>query len=334
VTPDAPPPSPGRLAVVGVSAAAESAYAAVLTRPGATTADLADFTGTPARRLRLLLHTLEAAGLIRQTTDRPHRYHPLPPGPAIDALILAHRRQLHGVLLAVPYLQQLIPAPARDATDSLEVLAAPSAVTAYLKALHESAEQEILLVARPDDPLASLCAARERGVTIHALIDHVALSAPGGADRLERMLHAGIDTRVLAATPTTLLLVDHRTALIPLDTRRPNSGALLVRAPALLATFMLFFEAMWQPATPVYSLTELPTLDGQRTTVPVPADQVIALLAAGLSDQAIAEQLNVSLRTLDRRIHTLLLTLTAQTRFQAGWRAAQPRYLSNNGPTI
>ena len=319
-------PITGRLAAVGLTTAAEHAYAAVLTRPGATTTDLVALTSIPVRQLRPLLRDLQTDGLIRQSTDRPHRFHPLPPGPAIDALILARRRQLQRVLLAVPYLQQLAPAPASPDGRALEVLAAPTAVSAYLTALHQAAEQEILLLDRPElpaDPLPSLCAARDRGITVRTLIDHEALSAPGGADRLDTMLRSGIEARVLAAAPTTLLLVDHRTALIPLDTRYLNSGALLVRAPALLDTLTMFFTALWSQATPMYPLAELPNLDGQRTTVPVPADQVISLLAAGLSDQIIAEQLNVSLRTLDRRIHTLLHALAAHTRFQAGWQAAQ-----------
>ncbi|MEU7871819.1 helix-turn-helix domain-containing protein [Dactylosporangium sp. NPDC049140] len=43
---------------------------------------------------------------------------------------------------------------------------------------------------------------------------------------------------------------------------------------------------------------------------------MLALLLAGLSDQAIAGQLDTSLRTVQRRIHAL-------TRIQLGWHAAR-----------
>jgi DNA-binding NarL/FixJ family response regulator len=53
------------------------------------------------------------------------------------------------------------------------------------------------------------------------------------------------------------------------------------------------------------------------------AMQLLALLAGGLNDKAIASELDVSTRTLDRRILKLMRGLGARTRFQAGWIAAQ-----------
>ena len=54
-----------------------------------------------------------------------------------------------------------------------------------------------------------------------------------------------------------------------------------------------------------------------------PDEQLLALLAAGLKDEAIARQLGVSLRTVHRRTSQLLDGVGARTRFQAGLRAAQ-----------
>jgi DNA-binding NarL/FixJ family response regulator len=46
--------------------------------------------------------------------------------------------------------------------------------------------------------------------------------------------------------------------------------------------------------------------------------QLMALLSAGLKDDAIARQLHVSSRTVGRRVADLMADLGARTRFQAG----------------
>ncbi|MDG6103665.1 hypothetical protein Daura_34755 [Dactylosporangium aurantiacum] len=48
-----------------------------------------------------------------------------------------------------------------------------------------------------------------------------------------------------------------------------------------------------------------------------------ALLLAGLTGQAIAGQLDPSLRTVQRRIHALTHRAGAGTRIQLGWHAAR-----------
>ena len=50
--------------------------------------------------------------------------------------------------------------------------------------------------------------------------------------------------------------------------------------------------------------------------------RLLALLATGLPDRSIAKQLGLSYRTFQRRLHRLMDELGAQTRFQAGLRAA------------
>ncbi|MFC7641848.1 helix-turn-helix domain-containing protein [Streptosporangium lutulentum] len=54
---------------------------------------------------------------------------------------------------------------------------------------------------------------------------------------------------------------------------------------------------------------------------------MLALLAAGLKDDAIARQLDVSLRTVQRRVRSLCDHLGAGTRFQAGLLAAHQNLL-------
>ena len=51
--------------------------------------------------------------------------------------------------------------------------------------------------------------------------------------------------------------------------------------------------------------------------------QLLTLLLAGLTDQAVASQLGMSLRSVQRRISTLMAKVGAATRIQLGWHAAR-----------
>jgi DNA-binding NarL/FixJ family response regulator len=73
------------------------------------------------------------------------------------------------------------------------------------------------------------------------------------------------------------------------------------------------FEAEWRHASPVGQLAT----NGQRRSPLRPADQdLLTMLAAGLKDDAIAHQLGVSRRTVQRRISSLLPILNAANRTQ------------------
>ena len=51
--------------------------------------------------------------------------------------------------------------------------------------------------------------------------------------------------------------------------------------------------------------------------------KILGLLLAGLTDQAVSGQLNLSLRTLQRRLRRLMDLAGTGTRMQLGWHAAR-----------
>ena len=60
----------------------------------------------------------------------------------------------------------------------------------------------------------------------------------------------------------------------------------------------------------------------------LPGDrEILALMAAGLKDSAVAHQLGLAPRTLRRRIARLMALLHVQTRFQAGLEACRRGWL-------
>jgi hypothetical protein len=174
-------------------------------------------------------------------------------------------------------------------------------------------------------------AAQGRGVRFRSINDAEVLTIPGMLEHIRADMAAGEEARVVPSLPFKMLLVDHRVALIFLNPDQPDAATLLVRYSGLLEAFYTLFEILWDKAAPI-------TFSGPgvlRIGEPVDGftrelEQLLPLLAVGLNDKSIAHQLEVSERTVARRVVELLEFLGARTRFQAGWDAAMR---SKSAPT-
>src|SRR5207249_2175026 len=98
-------------------------------------------------------------------------------------------------------------------------------------------------------------------------------------------------------------------ALLPLDPTGVD-GAVLVRAPVIVAALRTFFEMLWSRAVPLRPGSD----DGKLTGV---QGSVLRLMVAGLTDTAIGRQLGISERTVRRHISTVLELLNVDNRITA-----------------
>jgi len=134
------------------------------------------------------------------------------------------------------------------------------------------------------------------------------------------MVGLGEDARVLAELPVKLIIGDDRTALlVPEPERVGSEGSLVVHRSGLLNAFVGVFETLWTLGVPISPAGEMQLSERDRT--------IITLMAAGVTDEAIARRLRLSRRTVVRRITALLDRLGATTRFQAGVQAANRGWL-------
>ena len=159
------------------------------------------------------------------------------------------------------------------------------------------------------------------GVHYRVLYHRAVYDDPDLFASMTRMLEHGEDSRVLADHPVKLVIGDDRIALlVPEPARAGVEGALVVQPSGLLQAFTGLFETLWTLGVPVSTTTPATQLSG--------GDQkIITLMSAGLTDEAIARRLNLSRRTVVRRIAVLLDRLGATTRFQAGVQAANRGWL-------
>jgi DNA-binding CsgD family transcriptional regulator len=139
----------------------------------------------------------------------------------------------------------------------------------------------------------------------------------------EKIIPAGAQLRFASVLPASILIYDRSCAMLPLDPQRAAAGAAVVRDPAVLNFLQQLFEHYWELGQDFAQ--EEPSAGPEPTGA---ERDVLLLMAAGKKDEAIAHQLGMSPRSVSRIVARLMERLGAESRFQAGARAAQSGWLS------
>ncbi|HVT32715.1 MAG TPA: helix-turn-helix domain-containing protein [Rhodanobacteraceae bacterium] len=328
----ASPADPLSLEALGLDAQETAAYLALLDHPRATAAEIAEAMGFALRRAQRLLDAIEARGLVTHSPERPRRYLLAAPDIAIEALILQREKELQRIRGSVPQLQERA-ALHRESTPQplIELITQRESERQVFQQLQASAQRELIFLVRPPILISRPAPteapdyetdARARGIVYRGIVDSDYLALPGAVEHVRADIAKGDEVRVVHRLPFKMVLADRRTALIPLDLSSPRSEVLLVRSTALLDALYALFESLWDRAVPMTLDRErAPTLGG--AGIASESREILRLMAGGLNDKAIAHELGVSMRTLNRRISELMMQLNARSRFQIGWIASR-----------
>lgn len=130
----------------------------------------------------------------------------------------------------------------------------------------------------------------------------------------------GEQIRVVPEVPTRLVIVGSSRALVPDPPGVGSERRILVRQQSIVEMLTGYFDQLWQRASAV------PTLDRGEPR-PDLRRLLLAQLAEGAKDEQIARNLDVSLRTVRRRVAALMGELGVDTRFQAGVEAVRRGWL-------
>jgi DNA-binding CsgD family transcriptional regulator len=316
----------GALAAAGFSPDELAAYELIITRPASTLPELAKAWDRRAP-LAAIVADLQARGFVIHDDGAERRYSAVDPDIALDTPLTDYAGQLRRARERVAELAQRYQArsTAGDGATLIEVVTGQRAVQQRITQLQFSARHEVCCLDKPPYLDAPGTAGGERellgsGVACRTIYERASVEAPGGLHEVEQLLVAGQQARVLPTVPMKLYLVDRRHAVLPLQ-REPTSveSAVVVHAPALLAALSTLFEGLWERALPM-RVPAQPGTGGRRSTVD--EHRLVTLLLSGLTDEAIARQLALGYRTVQRHIAALMTRLGAHTRFQAGVRAA------------
>src|SRR5215472_12663720 len=135
---------------------------------------------------------------------------------------------------------------------------------------------------------------------------------------------AGEQARLLPAGPMKMKLADHTTAMLPL-TPAGTAGALVVRAPVIIAALRDYFELLWDRATPLGpSRVRRPESRAPGSGLTPKQQTVLRLMAEGHHDDGIASRAGISTTSVRRHIKAIMDKLGVNSRFAAG-AAAQRR---------
>jgi DNA-binding CsgD family transcriptional regulator len=286
-----------------------------------------------AGRFRLVEHPeLADSAEMRELIDRGFarkRYVgepvlvPIEPVRAVEnALLVTQRRILEQQRMLVRVREQMAvlqrtytvdeepAAPVRVLTDPAEIGAL--SVELCLSAERDFSNLETEHFRRPPDPRSVRLPPAEvieRGVRFRNIYARPVLELPGANELVQRCAAGGWESRILPELPMKMVLVDERAALLPLDPTGME-GAVLVRAPVIVAMLRSYFELLWGRAVPLGAGSSRPGLSAVQ-------DQVLRLMLTGLTDGAIARHLGASERTVRRHVAALLEMLGVDNRIAA-----------------
>lgn len=324
------------LGAIGLDETHESAYRALVSVGAADVPDL-------ARRLTLgeydterALRRLERHGLAAQSSARPGRWVAAPPGVALGALLTQQRHELEKAELAAALLAEEYRARATEPAvhDLVEVVIGAAAVSQRFLQLQLGASEEVCALVTGNPVVVSGMEndaeeqAANRGVGYRVVLEREVLDQPTGITELSAALGRDEQVRVVDKVPTKLVIADRALAMVPLTSHTAEPAALVVHASGLLELLSGLFESVWRDALPL-RLSAGGTVTEENTDTPDGTDlEVLSLLLAGLTDASVAKQLDLGLRTVQRRVKRLMELTGVTTRLQLGWHAYERGWVS------
>ncbi|MFH8443130.1 helix-turn-helix domain-containing protein [Streptomyces sp. NPDC018026] len=332
------------LEIAGLSPDEESVYALLVAFGRAGAADLAERDGVPVERMDRVLESLTAKGFASPTDGVPRLYQAAPPD---VALLPRLKRSAEDLDLAQHEAARLIESyrdtmRRRDAGQLLEVITGAEALRQHLRQIQTSVREEMLwfckaqYVAMPSGSNTEEFEALARGVRYRVLYEKAFFDDEGAVDNVVAGVRAGEVARAVPHLPLRLAIADRAVAVFPLVAGGPHGSpeeptTALVRDSNLLAALVALFERYWEDAVPldVDDSGELSGTDGPAAPDALaPTDRrLLSLLVAGVADKAIASQMQLSRRTVQRRIQGMMERANAATRMQLAWQAARRGWL-------
>ena len=294
-------------------------YRQVLRSPPAALEEHARSVGWTARRARPLLGELEALGLVHRGVDGTVRADD--PRATVGRLLDGEeadlddrRRRLLELRRTLETLEHdyrgglLASGPRTPAWEHV----APGETVATVDHLLRTTTGPLLQMSRyvSQGPGHDEAVERQRsrllasGRPLRSVFPQSVLESPRWSAWAERRAADGEQQRYLAgeAIPAGYGVFGGSAVLVSSG----QEDLLLVRDPSLVEVFTALFEQLWRRAEP--ALGAATPEEGR----------LLELLALGFKDEAIARQLGLSLRTVRRRIATLMVEHGADTRYQLG----------------
>ena len=322
------------LDALGLSPEHEAVYSALAGRAEAGLAELSAALHMSQAAIGAALSHLITSGLVKSSSD--DRFEVAPPAIALGALISERRAALRNAELALVTLaeEHRKAVAGRTVDELIELVIGVEAIGhRFAQVQHAAREQVRSFVTAPfvavppgANPVESLNVGR--GVRYRVVVEQAVLAVPGVITETIESLRQGVEVRVADSLPMKLVLADAELALVPLTVEADGEpGAVLLHRTGLLIAMDALFEIVWRHAHPLDASALAGAARGDTLVADADAPgeldrKILSLLLAGLTDQVVAAHLDLSLRTLQRRLRQLMDLAGVKSRMELGWHAA------------
>jgi DNA-binding CsgD family transcriptional regulator len=326
------------LQAIGLSTTAETVYQAMLGEPTLGVVGLSERLALPGTTIRAGLDELARFSLVRESFEEPGELRAVAPDVGL-ALILRRQeedvaRRRHELAISrvtvAEALQEYSGMLRDNPVDGNERLVGIDAVLARLEILAAELRQECLSVMPGAQSEASLAASRPldsdalgRGIAVMTLYQDSVRNDPATYAYARWLTDLGGDVRTAPLLPPRMLVFDRRIALVPVDPENTKAGAICTTESGIVASLVSIYEHAWEVAVPLGAWAE----QDSRTGLTHEEQQMLRMIAKGLTDEAAGRRLGLSQRTVRRKISGMMERLGATSRFEAGVKAAQHGWL-------
>ncbi|MGK5631986.1 helix-turn-helix domain-containing protein [Streptomyces sp. URMC 123] len=332
------------LRAIGLDEAQESAYRTLVQLGAAEVSDLALRSTLAEDETVRALRRLERQGLAARSSARPERWVAAPPEVALRALLTRQRQALERAereaeALATEYRAE---GAEPDAHDLVEVVTGADAVAQRFAQLRLGARREVcaLIPGADSDPDTETETGEAEepaepavrpGVRHRVVLEQGPPAGPAGMTRWARAAGGPECVRVAEWVPAKVVIADRALAMVPLTDRTAEPSALVVHASGLLDSLLGLFDRVWRQALPIRIGADGTTCEAQPPDGPDATDlEVLSLLLAGLTDASVAKQLDLGLRTVQRRVKRLMELTGVATRLQLGWHVYERGWIARD----
>ena|SRR5690606_5025674 len=316
-------PDPG----LGINIALERLYRQLSGADGSGVDDVAAMLAIPVEEFLGQVRPLVELGVVNLTDGKVAV---ASPATALSIVLAREAKQaadsinrLARLANAVPYIGEPTP-PGQGSGTTLDafVIQGPAPLDLVEGWIRESSGE--LMVLRPDqwrmptEPAMAAAYKEALGQGRRARCIYPVRALHEARSVLADRAAAGEEIRLLPEVPSRMLIVGRSRAMVPDTPGVSNLRAVVLRDVGVVAMMRNYFEELWDRAV-AFPGVETGDLDERGL--------LLAALVDGARDEQIAQSLGIGLRTVRRRVASLLIELGAETRFQAGVEAVRRGWL-------
>lgn len=336
------------LKAVGLTPVEEQVYRALVRARSMSPAEIRQRLDLSIEQADAVFGSLAAKGLITSTAGPSKRLVVAPVDVAGEALLLRRLEELQTARLEFARLaEEYRSVGGSDSVDELIEIAPAEAVPTLFEQLQRQAKSEVWMItappyAVPSDKNSVEIERLACGVAYLGLYTREALEEPGAVETIRHYVDAGEQARMLPGLSMKLAVFDRKVAIVPVShgSRISDASAcLILHACSLLDALMELFERLWVSAMPLQPMLSGAASAGtarpaRGQAISASESQLITLLLAGMTDEAIGRQLGLARRTVVRRVHHLMDRAKAANRLQLILRAAQLGWVDVNSAAL